>query len=81
MINQNTSIYRLHFKIANTFISEILRIWTDIKYEANIDFTEELKAQSSLIRVGNRPIHYRSRSLKGVRNFGHLMEHSTNFLS
>ena len=25
-----------HFKLSDTFISEILRIWTDIKYEANI---------------------------------------------
>ena len=33
-----------HFKISDTFISETLRIWTDIKYEANIYSIEQLKA-------------------------------------
>ena len=74
-----------HFKISDTFISEILRIWTDIKYEDNIYSIEQLKAQNlwqnSLIRVGNKPIHYKSWSSKGVRNVGHLMKDSTHFLS
>ena len=59
-----------HFKSSDAFISEIIRIWTDIKYEANIHFTEQLKAQNfwqnSLMQVGNKPIHYRSWSSKGV---------------
>ena len=74
-----------HFKLSDTFISEILRIWTDIKYEANIYSIEQLKAQNlwqnSLIRVGNKPIHYESWSSKGVRNVGHLMKDSMHFLS
>ena len=75
-----------HFKISDTFISEILRIWTDIKYEANIYSVEQLKAQNlwrqnSIIRVGNNPIHYKSWSSKGVRNVDHLMTDSTQFLS
>ena len=74
-----------HFKLSDTFISEILRIWTDIKYEANIYSIEQLKAQNlwqnSLIRVGNKPIHYESWSSKGVRNVGHLMKNSMHFLS
>ena len=74
-----------HFKISDTFISEILRIWTGIKYEANIYSFEQLKAQNvwqnSLIRVGNKPIHFKSWSSKGVRNVGHLMKDSTHFLS
>ena len=74
-----------HFKISDTFISEILSIWTDINYEANIYSTEQLKAQNlwqnSLIRVGNKPIHYKSWSSKGVRNVGHLMKDSIQFLS
>ena len=53
-----------YIKISDTFTSEILHIWTDIKYEANISSIEQLKAQylwqNSLIRVGNRPMHYRS---------------------
>ena len=74
-----------HFKISDTFISEILRIWRGIKYEANIYSVEQVKAQNlwrnSLIRVGNKAIHYKSWSSKGVRNMGHLMKDSTHFLS
>ena len=74
-----------YIKISDTFTSEILQIWTDIKYEANISSIEQLKAhnlwQNSLIRVGNRPIHYRSWSSKGVTTVGHLMKDENNFLS
>ena len=42
-----------HFKISDTFISETLRIWTDIKYEANIYSIEQLKAQNLLIILLN----------------------------
>jgi len=73
------------FKISDTFISELLQIWTDIKYEANIYSSEQLKAQhlwqNSLIRVGNKPIHYKSWSSKGVRSVGYLMKDSKHFLS
>ena len=74
-----------YIKISDTFTLEILQIWTDIKYEANISSIEQLKAhnlwQKSLIRVGNRPIHYRSWSSKGVTTVGHLMKDENNFLS
>lgn len=46
---------------------------------------EQLKAQNlwqnTLIQVGNKPIHYKSWSQKGVRNVGHLMKDSEHFLS
>ena len=81
----NLSKEDLSKHLSDTFISEILRIWTDIKYEANIYSIEQLKAQNlwqnSLIRVGNKPIHYESWSSKGVRNVGHLMKESMHFLS
>ena len=74
-----------YIKISDTFTLEILQIWTDIKYEATISSIEQLKAhnlwQNSLIRVGNRPIHYRSWSSKGVTTVGHLMKDENNFLS
>ena len=74
-----------YMKISDTFTLEILQIWTDIKYEANISSIEQLKGhnlwQNSLIRVGNRPIHYRSWSSKGVTTVGHLMKDENNFLS
>ena len=74
-----------YIKISDSFTLEILQIWSDIKYEANILSIEQLKAhnlwQNSLIRVGNRPIHYRSWSSKGVTTVGHLMKDDNNFLS
>ena len=74
-----------YIKISDTFTLEILQIWTDIKYEANISSIKQLKThnlwQNSLIRVGNRPIHYRSWSSKGVTTVGHLMKDENNFLS
>lgn len=74
-----------HFKISDTLISEILRIWTDLKHEADIYSIEQIKPQNlwqnSLIRVGNKPIHYKSWSSKGVRSVGHLIKDSTHFLS
>ena len=42
-----------HFKISDTFISETLRIWTDIKYEANIYSIEQLKALNLFIILLN----------------------------
>ena len=74
-----------HFKISDTFDSEILLIWMDTKYDSNNHSMEQLKAQklwqNSLIRVGNNPIHYKSWSSKGVGNLGHLMKGSVHFLS
>ena len=74
-----------YIKISDSFTLEILQIWSDIKYEANILSIEQLKAhnlwQNSLIRVGNRPIHYRSWSSKGVTTVGHLIKDDNNFLS
>ena len=74
-----------YIKISDTFTSEILHIWTDIKYEADFSSIKQLKAQSlwqnSLTHVGNRPIHYRSWSLQGVRTVSHLIKDENNFLS
>ena len=47
--NLSTEDLSKHFKISDTSISEILRIWTDIEYEANIYSIEQLKAQNLFI--------------------------------
>jgi len=69
--NLNKEDLSKYIKISESFTSEILQIWTDIKYEANISSIEQLKAQNpwqnSLIRVGNRPIHYRSWSSRALK--------------
>ena len=57
-------------KTAEAFTSEILHIWSEISLETNVSSIDQLKAQSlwhnSLIRVGNKPVYYRSWSVKGV---------------
>ena len=57
-------------KTTDTFTSEILHIWAEISLETSISI-DQLKAQSlwhnSLIRVGNKPIYYRSWFVKGVK--------------
>jgi len=72
-------------KITDTFTSEILHIWAEISLEPSISSIDQLKAQSlwhnSLIRVGNKPIYYRSWSVKGVKKVGHLMNDVNSFLS
>ena len=72
-------------KTTDTSTSEILNIWSEISLEASISAIEQLKAQSlwhnSLIRVGNKPIFYRSWSVKGVKKVGHLMNDANSFLS
>ena len=39
-----------YFKISDIFISEILQIWTDMKYEASIYSMEQLKAQKLMAK-------------------------------
>ena len=72
-------------KISDAFTLEILQTFTDIRYEDSISSIEQFKAQSlwrnSLIRVGNRPICYRSWYSKRVKNVCHLIRDETNYLS
>lgn len=72
-------------KTAKAFTSEILHIWSEISLETNFSSIDQLKAQSlwhnSLIRVGNKPVYYRSWSVKGVKTVGHLMNDANSFLS
>ena len=62
-----------------------LQTFTDIRYEGSISSIEQFKAQSlwqtSLTRVGNRPICYRSWYSKGVKNVCHLIRDETSYLS
>ena len=74
-----------YITISDAFTLEILQTFTDIKYEGSISSIEQFKAQSlwqnSLIRVGNRPICYRSWYSKGVKNVCHLIRDETSYLS
>ena len=74
-----------YITISDAFTLEILQTFTDIRYEGSISSIEQFKAQSlwqnSLIRVGNRPICYRSWYSKGVKNVCHQIRDETSYLS
>ena len=74
-----------YITISDAFTLEILQTFTDIRYEDSISSIEQFKAQNlwqnSLIRVGNRPICYKSWYSKGVKNVCHLITDETSYLS
>ena len=76
--------------ISDAFTSEILKIWSEISYNGNhfcgnITSIEHLLSlplwQNSLVRIGNKPIYYKSWSSKGILNVKHLTKDADNFLS
>ena len=71
--------------ISDAFKTEILEIWSEINYDDNITSTENLLSlplwQNSLLRIGNKPIYYKSWSSKGIQNVRHLMKDTDNLLS
>ena len=73
-LNQNDLAKFIH--ISDAFTTEILKIWSEISY--NITFTAQLLSlplwQNSLVRIGNKPIYYKSWSSKGIKNVRHLMK-------
>ena len=81
--NQNDLAKFIH--ISDPFTTEILKIWSEISYNGNITSTEHLLSlplwQNSLVRIGNKPIYYKSWSSKGIKNVRHLMKDADNFLS
>ena len=81
--NKNDLAKFIH--ISDAFISEILKIWSEISYSGNITSTEHLLSlplwQNSLVRTGNKPVYYKSWSSKGIQNVRHLMKDAHNFLS
>ena len=74
-----------YITISDAFTLEILETFTDIRYEGSFSSIEQFKAQSlwqnPLIRVGIRPICYRSWYSKGVKNVCHLIRDETSYLS
>ena len=71
--------------ISDAFISEILKIWSEISYNGNITSTEHLLSlplwQNSLAKIGNKAVYHKSWSSKGIQNVRHLMKDAHNFPS
>ena len=65
-LNQNDLAKFIH--ISDAFTIEIQKIWSEISYNGNITSTEHLFSsplwQNSLVRIGNKPIYYKSWSSK-----------------
>ena len=82
-LNKNDLAKFMH--ISEAFTSEILNIWSEISYNGKITSTEHLLSlplwQNSLVRIGNKPVYYKSWSSKGIQNVRHLMKDAHNFLS
>ena len=82
-VNKNDLAKLIH--ISDPFTTEIRKIWSEISYDDNITSTENLLSlplwQNSLVRIGNKPIYYKSWSSKGIQNVRHLMKDTDNLLS
>ena len=75
-----------HIKISHVFLKEILLIWSEISYEDKIKSKQHFLSlnlwNNSLIRIGNKPIYYRSWASKGVEIIiEQVMKDEETFLS
>ena len=82
-LNKNDLAKFIH--ISDPFTTEIVKIWSKISYDDSITSTENLVSlplwQNSLVRIGNKPIYYKSWSSKRIQNVRHLMKDTDNLLS
>ena len=69
----------------DAFTTEILQLWSEISYEANVNSTHHFLSlplwHNSLIRIDNRPVYYKSWSCKGIQNVTDLLKDPNTFLS
>ena len=70
--NLNKKYLAKFIHISDAFITEILNMWSEISYDDNITSTENLLSlpfwQNLLLRIGNKPIYYKSWSSNGIQN-------------
>ena len=69
----------------DAFTTEILQLWSEISYEANVNSTDHFLSlplwHNSLIRIDNIPVYYKSWSCKGIQNVTDLLKDPNTFLS
>ena len=69
----------------DAFTTEILQLWSEISYEANVNSTDHFLSlplwHNSLIRIDSRPVYYKSWSCKGIQNVTDLLKDPNTFLS
>ena len=83
--NLNKNDLHKYYKISDTFLSEVLQIWSEISFNGNITSNKQFRSMNlwhnSLFKVGNSPIYYKTWATKGVREVRHLMKDENSFLS
>ena len=74
-----------HISTSDLFTKEIIKIWSEINYEATIQSNDHYFSMSlwhnSLIRIDKKTIYYKQCCAKGIQTVAHLMKDSTTFLS
>ena len=66
-----------YISVPDPFITEIVQIWTEISFEDTIKFIDHLLSalnlwHNSLVKVGKKPIYYKSWSAKGIQKVRHF---------
>ena len=74
-----------YINVPDPFITEIVQIWTDLRFEDTVKSMEHLLSlnlwHNSLVKVGKKPIYYKSWSSKGIQKVRHLMRDESKCLS
>ena len=74
-----------YINVPDSFIAEIVQIWTELSFEDTVKSMEHLLSlnlwHNSLVKVGKKPIYYKSWSTKRIQNVRHLMREESKFLS
>ena len=71
------------FRLSDPFLQEIIQVWSENSYVGSISSNKHLLSQSlwlnSLIRVGNKPIYYKTWYFQGILKVSDLMEMESGF--
>lgn len=74
-----------YINVPDPFVTEIVQIWTETCFEDTIKSVEHLLSlnlwHNSLVKVGKKPIYYKSWSAKGIQKVRHFMRDESKFLS
>ena len=67
-----------HISTSDLFTKEIIKIWSEINYEATIQSNNNYLSMSlwhnSLIRIDKKPIYYKQWCAKGIQTVAHFDE-------
>ena len=73
-----------YINVPDPFITEIVQIWTELSFEDTVKSMEHFLSlnlwHNSLVKVGKKPIYYKSRSAKGIQKIRHLMTDESKLL-